>query len=196
MLDVMELAGKPVAAAALEDFDEIVRLHQQRIYRLLLGQVGDPTLAEDLTQECFVRAYQSRAQFRGEAQLSTWLVRIAVNLARDYYRNRRMNFWKRLVRSDSSEEDSQRALAIPDHGTSPEQQVLQREKLGQVMELIKQLSPPQRETLLLSVMEEMSLKEIAQCTNRRLGTVKTHLYRALMNLRRLQEGKKNVDSSE
>lgn len=80
-------------------------------------------------------------------------------------------------------------MAVPDRSVSPEDLVIQREKLASVMELVKELSQPQRETLLLSVIEEMSLDEISQCTNRRIGTVKTHLFRALMNLRKWQEGK-------
>ena len=190
MLDVVELtAVKPQVASELEDFDQTIALYQQRIYRLLLAQIGEPDVAEDLTQECFIRAFQNRSRFRGESQVFTWLARIAINLARDYFRNRRLAFWRRLSRLDNSEEENRRAMAVPDRSVSPEDLVIQREKLASVMELVKQLSQPQRETLLLSVIEEMSLDEISRCTNRRIGTVKTHLFRALMNLRKWQEGK-------
>src|SRR5205814_9278295 len=160
MLDVVELtAVKPQVVAELEDFDQTIGLYQQRIYRLLLGQLGEPDIAEELTQECFIRAYQHRNRFRGESQVFTWLARIAINLARDYFRNRRLAFWRKLSRLDNSEEENRRALAVPDRSVSPEELVIQREKLAEVMDRVQQLSQPQRETLLLSVIEEMSLEE-------------------------------------
>lgn len=73
-----------------EDFDWIVSQNQKRIYRTLLLLVRDADAAEVLTQECFLRAFPKRGEFRGESALTTWLVRIAVNLARDH--NRRLRF--------------------------------------------------------------------------------------------------------
>ena len=81
------MAGEP--AIALEDLDAVMRAHQQHIYRVLVSLLRDPDAADTLTQDCFLRAYQNRDRFRGEASLRTWLVTIAVNLARDYQRSRR-----------------------------------------------------------------------------------------------------------
>jgi len=66
-----------------DDFGEIVQLNQRRIYRLLLSMTRNPDTAETLTQECFLRAFEKRGSFRAEANVSTWLYRIAVNLARE-----------------------------------------------------------------------------------------------------------------
>src|SRR5207244_1385604 len=82
---------------AAEDFDEIVRLHQQRVYRVLFLLLRNSDAADTLTQECFVRAYEKRSSFRGEARIDTWLLQIAVNLARDHARNRRAGSWKRSI---------------------------------------------------------------------------------------------------
>src|SRR5207237_5211333 len=82
---------------AAEDFDEIVRQHQRRVYRVLFLLLRNSDAADTLTQECFVRAYEKRSSFRGEARIDTWLLQIAVNLARDHSRNRRAGFWKRLI---------------------------------------------------------------------------------------------------
>ncbi len=189
MLDAMQLVGlRSEAASGLEDFDHLIRQYQQRVYRLILAQIGEPEIAEELTQECFVRAYQHRNNFRGDSQIYTWLARIAINLTRDYFRNRKLAFWRKLVRLDSSEQESNRALAVPADGDSPEEQVMRDERLAKAMAIVRRLSPAQRETLLLSVIEEMSLEEIARCTNRRIGTVKTHLFRAMLNLRKWQGG--------
>lgn len=165
------------------DFDEFIRLYQQRIFRLLLAQIGEVDLAEELTQDCFVRAFQKQKSFRGESQVFTWLARIAVNLARDHYRSKRFALWRKLIRFDNSESETDRAHEVPDPGSTPEEHVLRRERLSLVSARVRQLTPPQRETLLLSAVEGMSIDEIAAITNRRPGTVKSHLHRAMMHLR-------------
>ena len=84
-------------AASSRNFDEIIRLHQRRVYRVLYVLLRDADAADTLTQECFLRAYRKLETFRGECRIETWLLRIAVNLARDYGKNRRTSFWRRLV---------------------------------------------------------------------------------------------------
>ena len=66
---------------AAEDFEPLVRLHQRRIYRVLLAVLRDAEAADTLTQECFLRAYKKRQSFRGDSAVGTWLVRIALNLS-------------------------------------------------------------------------------------------------------------------
>src|SRR6185369_10976811 len=92
-------------AISADRFDEIMRQHQRRVYRVIYLLVRDADVADTLTQECFLRAYQKRASFRGECRIETWILRIAVNLVRDHARNRRASFWKRLVGLDDSEHD-------------------------------------------------------------------------------------------
>lgn len=176
--DVQSATDSPFA-----DFDEFIRLYQQRIYRLLLAQTGEADLAEEITQDCFVRAFQKQKSFRGESHVFTWLARIAVNLVRDHYRSRRFAIWRRLIRFDDSEREQERVQSVPDPGSTPEEHVLRRERLTQVSARVRQLTAPQREVLLLSAVEGMSIDEIATVTNRRPGTVKSHLHRAMMHLR-------------
>jgi len=166
----------------LEDFGSVVERHQQRIYRVLLGMIRDDDDAQTLTQECFLKAYEARSTYRGEASLSTWLVRIAVNLAHDYHRNRRLDFWRRLF-SGSSEPD-QAMARLPAGGATPEQDLLAKEKLAAVWSATEKLSPQQRVIFVLRFVEEMSLEEIAATTNLKLGTVKIHLFRALAVVRK------------
>jgi RNA polymerase sigma-70 factor (ECF subfamily) len=97
-----------------ERFDEIMRLHQRRVYRVIFLLVRDRDTADTLTQECFLRAYLKRAGFRGECRIETWLLRIAVNLVRDHGKNRRTWFWKRLVGlEDVSLKDKEEKSAQP-----------------------------------------------------------------------------------
>src|SRR3954452_530100 len=124
------------------DFDEFIRLYQQRVYRLVLAQTGEVDLEEELTQECFIRAFQKQKSFRGDCQVFTWLARIAINLVRDHYRNRRFALWRKLVRIDGSEQD--RAREVRDPASTPEEHLLRRERLQRVSARIRRLTPPQR----------------------------------------------------
>src|SRR6201998_4480907 len=102
----------------LADFDEVVRLYRPRIFRFLMSSLSDRDVAETLTQDCFLKAYNARHQFRGESSLSTWLTRIALNLVRDHLRSRRMRFWQRT--RDNALDLVDISDWIPDPGISAE----------------------------------------------------------------------------
>ena len=171
----------PTALAAA-DFDQIVRQHQQKVYRVLLLMLKSPEDADNLTQECFLRAYLSMGSFRGECSVQTWLLRIAVNLARDDARNRRAGFWKRLLRLDDTNSvppDREPASMT----ASPERSLIARQDLDAVWQVVDQLSARQKEVFILRFAEEMELREIADILNLRTGTVKAQLFRAVTSVR-------------
>ncbi len=122
-----------------EDFEWIMRNHQQRIYRILLLMLRDPEDANNLTQECFLRAFSRRSGFRGEAALGTWLVRIAINLARDQLKSGRVSFWKRLPHGKENETQT-----LPDRGSTPEDPLLMQERLAAVWSVVESLPLKQR----------------------------------------------------
>jgi RNA polymerase sigma-70 factor, ECF subfamily len=183
----METALTPALGAAAqnitaEEFDAIVRRHQRRVHRWLLLLVRDPDEADNLTQECFLRAYQNLSSFRGESSLETWLLRIAANLARDHHRSRRTSFWKRLLGlNDGAEEDWAESIPAPE--ATPEQALLAREDVRAVWDAANQLSQQQRAVFLLRFVEDMELSEIAAVLGLQVGSVKTHLFRALQTVR-------------
>ena len=116
---------------AHEEFDDLVREHQQRIFRVVMALVRDSELASNLAQDCFVRAYESRATFRGDSSVSTWLIRIAMNLVRDHARNRRQAFWKRLFQRPADEPDVESAAeSVKDARSGPDRQLLAKEELS------------------------------------------------------------------
>ncbi len=164
------------------EFDEIVRKHQARIYRILWCELRDDEAAATLTQDCFLKAYRGRAEFRGEASVSTWLVRIAVNLARDYQRNRRQGFWRRLLSGSAGEAELAVEMAIDDTPRA-DRALLAREQLQQTLKAVKRLSPQQQTAFHLRYMEELSIEEIAAVMSVEVGTVKSHLSRAVSALR-------------
>jgi len=183
----METALTPALGAAAqritaEDFEVIVRRHQRRVHRLLLMLLRDPEEADNLTQDCFLRAYQSMGSFRGECSLETWLLRIAANLARDHARNRKVSFWKRLL-GFGEEDDEVNADVYGAPEASPERTVLAREEVRAVWDAANELSQQQRAVFMLRFVEEMELNEIATVLGLQVGSVKTHLFRALQTVR-------------
>jgi len=176
-------ASAEVHSLRPEDFEWIVREHQKQIYRVLLFLSKDDDTAETLTQECFLRAFKKRESFRGESSLATWLMAIAVNLAHDHSRNRRWAFWRRLARTDKIE-----SMPIPDGGRSAEQILADKESVGLVRSAVNNLSERQKTVFLLRFVEEMQLASIAEVMDLEAGTVKAHLFRAVIavkkNLRR------------
>src|SRR5271165_2103245 len=103
-------------AGGLGDFDEVVEQYRPRIFRFILASLRDRESAENLTQECFVKAYKARDQFRGAASVSTWLLQIAANLVRDHESAGRLKFWRRALKTDIADVMD----TIPDGQLSPE----------------------------------------------------------------------------
>jgi RNA polymerase sigma-70 factor (ECF subfamily) len=179
------------AGITAEAFEEIIRQHQRKVYRVISLLLKDTDAADALTQECFLRAYQKRHTFRGESKIQTWLLRIAVNLANDHARNRRASFWRRFVRLDSA--DHKRipspSVRIASPQASPERMLLAREELKAVWSAMASLSEQQRTIFLLRFGEDMSLQEVARLLGKKVGTVKVHLFRAIRKVREVMREK-------
>lgn len=184
-LKVGSLSG-PVAVESLADFDSVVSALQARIYRVLLGMLRDPDAAESLTQDCFLKAYQSRESYRGEASLSTWITQIAINLARDYQRNRKSQFWRGLFRSGEHYDTA--VAVVADARPRHDEHLLAKEQVAKVWAAAEELSPQQRAVFVLRFVEEKSMEEIAEATGLRVGTVKIHLFRAVRAVRNKVRG--------
>ena len=167
-----------------EAFDHLVVTHQRRIHRILLTLLRDGDAADTLTQDVFLRAFERRAAFRGEASVGTWLVRIALNLARDYRRNRRLAFWRCLVRNSQPHDGADVARWVPDPRPSAERTIVAREQLAAVQATVNRLSHRQRACFVLRFVEAMTLEEIAETLQLEVGTVKAHLSRAVGSVRR------------
>jgi RNA polymerase sigma-70 factor (ECF subfamily) len=174
--------GSSAAGWTAAEFDDIVRQHQAKIYRILWCELRDDEAAATLTQDCFLKAYRGRSDFRGEATVGTWLVRIAVNLARDYQRNRRQSFWRRMLGSNVREAELATGAA-EDTAPRADRALLAREQLQRTMQAVKSLSPQQQTAFHLRFLEELSTEEIADAMGVGIGTVKSHLSRAVNALR-------------
>jgi RNA polymerase sigma-70 factor (ECF subfamily) len=176
--------GEWMGDASRDAFDRIVVEHQRRIHRILLVFLHDAEAADTLTQECFLRAFEGRSSFRGEASVGTWLVQIALNLARDHARSRRLAFWRLLTREGRGGDPAAIAGHLSDPGPLPDRTVIARERLAAVWARVDRLPRRQRTCFFLRFVEGMPLAKIAQVMDLEVGTVKSHLARAVGALRR------------
>lgn len=166
---------------ANDGFEQLVREHQQMVFRTLTRLTGSTDRVDDLAQEVFLRLYRALPSFRGEALVSTYLYRIAVNVAQDE--------WKRRRREDrplvSISEDVEWPLEerLPDPAANAQEQMQQREFAGMVEEELQRLSTIERTVLVLYHQEERSYQQIAEALRMPIGTVRTHLHRARKRLR-------------
>jgi len=176
----LPITQQPVATP-LDDIDSLVATYEQRIFRFHLVSVRDRDVAQSLTQDTFMRAWNARASFRGDCAISTWLMRIALNLVRDHTRTDRFRFWKRV--SETAIDVSDISSHVPHRDSSLESRLIANEQLTLVWESVAQLSERQRNVFLLRFLDELELSEIANITGLPVSTVKTHLYRALATIR-------------
>ncbi len=184
-------AGEMDALRALYD------RHRARIYQLGCRYLGDPTEAEDLVQQVFIKAYENAGKFRGEAQVSTWLYRIAVNAALERRRRRRtvgiddihplgseaLAKTATLAAEARSGLNYRPAMAGRDIGADPEGAAERHSLQERLNEALEELSPTQRLAFVLRHWEGMSIREIAEVLGAAEGTVKSHLFRAVRTLR-------------
>jgi RNA polymerase sigma-70 factor (ECF subfamily) len=167
-------------------FDTLVNRYAPDIYGLLLRITGDSEESSDLTQETFLRALQSIKKFRGDADLKTWLFRIAINQSRNRFR-----WWKRRKREktvslDAPVGESQTPLSdtISTDFANPEEKTLQNEREGFLFKALDELSDIFREAVILCDIEGLTYEEIATVLDINIGTVKSRIARGREELRR------------
>ena len=175
-------------ASRLDDFEALVEQYRPRVFRFILASLRDKESAENLTQDCFIRAYKARGQFRGDSSIATWLMQIGANLVRNHEASDRLKFWRRTLRTDLDISDAGDWIA--DRRMSPEQMLVAKQEVETIWKVAARLSAKQRTVLLLRFVEDMELLEIAAVTGMKEGTVKTHLFRALQFVRAALEERK------
>ncbi|PYS78759.1 MAG: RNA polymerase subunit sigma-24 [Acidobacteria bacterium] len=172
-------------------FERLVAERSSDVYALLYRLTSDAEESRDLTQETFLRAFQSISRFRGDADLKTWIYRIAINQARNRWR-----WWKRRRRDltvslDDNRGPSEQPLSASlrnEDAPDPEQETLAREREGQLRGALLGLRSAYREAVILRDVEGFSYEEIATTLEISIGTVKSRLSRGRLELRRKLEG--------
>ena len=167
-------------AGEAEAFGEIVRRWERKIFALTFGMLGSAEDARDATQETFLSAYRNLGGFRGEAKVSSWLHRIAVNQC--ISRQRRAYVRSETGIEDEIETGGERFLASPAKA-SPAVVAERSERGDAVRRAVAALPPELREVVLMKEFEELTFQEIADALKIPLSTVKSRLYTALKQLR-------------
>jgi RNA polymerase sigma-70 factor (ECF subfamily) len=178
----MDAALRGRTISELDDIDALVRAYRPRLLRFVTFSLGDPDMAESIVQDTFLKAYNAREGFRGDASAITFLTSIALNLIRDQQRTQKFRFWKQFRATAMDVTDM--ASFVTAGGSSAEAQMLAKEKVARLYTVIETLSPTQRMVFLMKFMDEMNVQEIADVTKMPVNTVKTHLHRALKAVRR------------
>jgi RNA polymerase sigma-70 factor (ECF subfamily) len=176
-----ETARFEARVSDLEDIEELVRVHRSSVLKHAWWLLKDKDLAETVTQDCFMRAFNSRALYRGQCSGRTWLMAITTNLVRDRTRTDGFRFW-RQVRS-SAVDVCAMENRLPCRRQTVEAEMLTRENLRQIWATVDELPGRQRTIFMLRFVEEMQVSEIAETTGLNLSTVKSLLYRTLRTVR-------------
>ena len=160
-------------------FGEIVRRWERKIFALCFGMLGREDDARDACQEAFIAAYRNLKNFRGEARVSSWLHRIAVNQCLTTKRRQKSRAEDFLDSEDSSEDRAFIAAAR----YSPANEAEQGERLHLVRQAVGALPTDLRQVIVMKEFEEMTFQEISETLELPLSTVKSRLYTALKQLK-------------
>jgi RNA polymerase sigma-70 factor (ECF subfamily) len=185
-VQLVELARSGEAGA----FRAIMQRHNRRLYRVARGVLGNDSAAEDVTQEAFVKSFQALASFRGEAALSTWLTRIALNEALARKRHRRPTIDLDHLDKFNNQQET-RVLIFPNssNNSNPEANAFRSEVRALLEHAIDALPEAFRVVFVMREIEQMSVEETASQLELRSETVKTRLHRARRLLREALKAK-------
>lgn len=170
------------------DFDEIVRRHGRRLYVLAYRLTGNRAEAEDLSQETLVRTYGAIGNFRGDADIYTYLYRALLNLWKNQVRSRKRWRLVPFAAGPDAESAGAEAAAEPaDLSPGPHERLVGLEQAERLRRALLQIEPGSRSVLVLRVAEGLAYEEIAAALGVRVGTVRSRLARARSRIRELMQ---------
>jgi RNA polymerase sigma-70 factor, ECF subfamily len=172
-------AGKEVA------YRELLHRYERPVFSLIYRMVRDRAASEDLSQETFVKVLNALDSYRPEYRFSSWIFKIANNAAIDHLRRRELNTLSLDGAPDAvtASEVEATALQAADHGPSPLAELESRELGTAIEQAVARLRPDYRACILLRHVEGRAYEEIAEALDLPLGTVKTYIHRARLELR-------------
>jgi len=173
-----------VKAGDEQSFELLLRKYRTPLVNFLYRMVRDTAIAEDLAQEVFLRVYRARQQYAPSAKFTTWMFRIATNLALNSVRdNRHRKMEISMDQSVDTGEDEQKPLEVPDRAPSVEQELVARVRADLIMKAIHSLPEKQRAAVLLHKYQELDYDEIARVLECSESALKSLLFRAYETLR-------------
>lgn len=170
-----ELISTSLAGGREDCFEELVRRYQRPMIAYVYRMTNDYDAALDVTQEIFIKVYNSLSRYKTEYKFSTWLYKIAHNAAIDYLRR---NSHGEQSLDISGEDDEYFERPLESNSLTPEQERERTEWRNEIDTVVQKLPAAYRELILLRHSQDLSYDEIAEITNLPLGTVKNRLFRA------------------
>lgn len=174
--DVMEQLQNGVIPA----FDIIVHRFKDRLHNFLFRYTHNHEDCEDLVQETFLRVYKSRQSYKRIAKLSTWVYTIALNLAKTMYKKKQRMKTFSIHQDDSDPDD--RAFDIEDATILQDDQLHLKNSMNELEKALAHLNEDFREAIVLRDIQQLSYEEISEITNTPMGTVKSRINRARVQL--------------
>ncbi len=168
-----------------EAFSEIVGRYERFVYSTVFAELKNTDDAFDVSQEVFIRLYNAAGGFRCESTLKTWLYRMCKNCAYDYMRKYYKHKAMSLTYKDAEDETAEDVDIVSE--TTPEDEILRKEKIKAVREAVQSLPEEQRDVIVLREFHDMQYSEIAQMLGISEGTVKSRISRAREQLKKVLE---------
>jgi len=172
-----------VRAGDQSAFEYLVQKYRRPMVSFMYRMARNSAVAEDLAQEVFLRVYRSRETYEASAKFSTWLYRIATNLAVNHARDTRHERPEVQVSLDEPDEDTGTTLELPDASLNAEQQMVRRERLLAIRRKIEALPEQQRLAVIMHKYQQMDYKQIAEVLKLSESATKSLLFRAYETLR-------------
>ena len=171
-------------AAAKDEsaFEQLMLLHQKPVYNICYRMAGNADDALDLSQEVFLELWRTLEQYQFDAAFSTWLFRLTQNVCIDFLRRKKRQ--QHVSLTFSGDEDEGKELSVPDPEPLPEERVIFNEKQAAIRAAMNALPVDFREILQLRVVQELPYEQIAQIMDLPVGTVKSRLARARLQLKK------------
>jgi len=164
-------------------FGYLVQKYRRPMVSFMYRAARNPAAAEDLAQEVFLRVYRSRANYEPSAKFSTWLYRIATNLAVNYARDTRHERPENVVNIDEQDSKTGLGVDIPDSSLTAEQAILRHERMAAIRQRVQALPERQRMAVLMHKYQQMDYRQIAQVLKLSESATKSLLFRAYETLR-------------
>ena len=164
-------------------FAYLVQKYRRAMVSFMYRMAHNPAVAEDLAQEVFLRVYRSRENYEASAKFSTWLYRIATNLAVNYARDTRHERPENIVSIDEKDDDTGLGVDLPDASLTAEEAILRRERMAAIRQKVQQLPERQRMAVIMHKYQQMDYRQIAQVLKLSESATKSLLFRAYETLR-------------
>ena len=171
---------RAVISGDVDAYEALVREYEKNVYNLALRMTGNSEDAYDMSQEAFLKAYNSLPSFRGDSKFSVWLYRIVSNVCLDFLRSRTRKPTVSL--SAENDEGEEVELDIADEEQTPEKLLDRKLTRDAVQRGLKSLPAEHREILLLREIQGLSYEEISETLGLEVGTVKSRIFRARKKL--------------